>query len=158
MCIRVILVSAFTTLLLSAAPAGADDYSGGSLTIDDPTLDAGDGFIVTGTGCPAGAPVAVAFDGQEIGATTAGADGAFELTGTVPSGTAAGQHTSTATCADVVQSLVITVPAPTTAGTMPRTGADIGPIVRVAATLVLAGIGLVLLARHQRRRTTHRPA
>jgi hypothetical protein len=156
-------------LLFSASPASADDYGGGTLTIDDATLVPGQQFRLPGTGCAAGATVVVRFDGRQIGTTTADGNGAFELVGTVPPTTAPGRSTVTATCGDLVQSLVVTVggrasgaqantePAnAATPGAMPRTGTEIWPLVRTAAALVLVGTGLVLMAR--RRRATVRPA
>jgi hypothetical protein len=177
--IRVILASAFTAAVLPtlfAAPALAQGYGGGTLTIDDPTLGAGDTFHVDGTGCPADAPVTVAIGDEATGTATADAGGAFGHTGTVPAGTAAGRHALTATCGDLVQTLQLTVPDGTTGGTatatpqpgtspadpaagdgdLPWTGTDIWPLLRGALALVLAGAGLLLLARH--RRAAGRPA
>jgi LPXTG-motif cell wall-anchored protein len=154
-------------LLFSASPVSADGYGGGTLTIDDATLVPGQQFHLPGTGCAGGATVVVSFDGRQIGTTTADGDGRFELVGTVPGATEPGQFTVTATCGDLVQSLVVTVAEPAkatgaqasaapTPGDMPRTGTEIGPLLRMAAALVLVGTGLVFLAR--RRRATVRPA
>jgi LPXTG-motif cell wall-anchored protein len=165
--IRVILVSVFTAILVSTlfvTPAQAQDYGGGTFTIDDPTLAAGDAVGVTGTGCAAAAEVTLAVDGEPIGTTTADGDGAFAYTGTLPAGTAPGPHTLTATCGDLVQSVQVTVSGdatgaagagappsdpPPPGGALPRTGTDVGSLLRWAAALLLAGVGLVLLARNR---------
>jgi hypothetical protein len=160
----------------AAAPASADGYGGGTLTLDASTLLPGQRFRLHGTGCAAGATVAVTFDGRRIGTTTAAEDGRFDHVGVVPRETAPGRFTVEVACGDLVQSLVITVPAPTLAGptsppagaastpmgavstpggTMPRTGAEIGPLVRIAVVLLLAGTGFMFLAR---RRASARPA
>lgn len=168
--IRVALASAFTAAvlpLLSVAPAHAQDYGGGTLTIDDPTLVPGDPFRVAGTGCPAAARVIMTLDGESLGTIVADADGAFTYDGTVPAGTAPGVHTLAATCGDLVQSVRFTVPDPapraspgddraTGGGALPWTGTDIWPLLRWAAALALAGTGFVVLAR--RRSATRRPA
>lgn len=163
--IRVVLVSAFITAVLPvlfAAPVLAQDYGGGTLTIADPTLGPDDPFRIAGTGCPSNARVTVALDGEPTGTTTADADGAFTSTATVPAGTAPGVHTLTATCDDLVQSVRFTVPDPATGGAspgdgaLPWTGSDVGPLLRGAIALALAGTGLVLLTR--RRNATRRPA
>ena len=64
-----------------------------------------------------------------------------------------GQHPLSAVCGDLDQSLVITVPGAgdtVVAGMVPRTGADSGPLVRLAAVLLLLGAGALLLARRHR--------
>lgn len=151
--IRAVLVLALTAILALGSPALAADYGGGTLTIDDATLAPGQDLHLTGTGCPPAAAVEVRLDGRRIGATIADGDGAFTFTGTVPSGTAPGQHTLSAVCGDLDQSLVITVPGEedtATAGMVPPTGAESGPLVRLAAVLLLLGAGALLLARRRR--------
>jgi LPXTG-motif cell wall-anchored protein len=152
------VVACIALLLLSASSASAGGYGGGTFTIDDPTLGRGQEFHLSGTGCLPGATVAVTFDGRQIGAPSADGDGSFELVGIVPQAAAPGRFTVTATCGDLVQSLEVTVSAEAVAtpASMPRTGTEIGPLLRTAAAMVLVGIGLVLLAR--RRRATVRPA
>jgi LPXTG-motif cell wall-anchored protein len=146
-------------VLLSTSPASAGGYGGGSFTIDDPTLGPDQQFHLVGTGCLPGSTVVIDVDGRRIGTPTADGNGNFELEATMPEGTAPGHHTVTATCGDLVQALDVTVAANGSASPpprgMPRTGTEIGLLLRTAAALVLVGIGLVVLAR--RRRATVRP-
>lgn len=155
--IRAVLALALTAILVVGSPASAADYGGGTLTIDDATLAPGQDLHLTGTGCPPASRVTVDLDGHRLGATDADGDGAFTFTGTVPEGTAPGQHTLSAVCSDLDQSLVITVPgagdtdtAAAAAGMVPRTGAESGPLIRLAAVLLLLGVGALLLSRRHR--------
>ena len=151
--IRVFLALALTVILVLGTAASAADYGGGTLTIDRPTLVPGQEFHVTGTGCPPATAVTVDLDGRRLGTTNADGDGDFTFTGAVPSGTAPGQHTLSAVCGDLDQSLVITVPGAedtVAAGMVPRTGAESGPLVRLAVVLLLLGAGALLLARRHR--------
>jgi hypothetical protein len=114
--------------LVSASPASAGGYGGGTLTIEDATLGPGQEAYMSGTGCLAGATVDMRFDGLYIGTTTADGDGGFDLVGTPPSATAAGQYNMTATCGDLVQSLVVTmsgVVSPSTTRSTPGGGGSL---------------------------------
>jgi hypothetical protein len=136
---------------VATAPASAEGYGGGTLTIDDATLAPGQQFHLSGTGCAPASTVVVRLDGRQLGVTHADGDGDFVFVGTVPPGTAPGQHTLSAVCGDLDQSLVITVPGPAAhAGMVPRTGAESVPFARVAAVLLLCGAGALLLARRYR--------
>jgi hypothetical protein len=87
-----------------------------------------------------------------LGRTTAGDDGAFSITVTIPSSTAPGVYTLSAISGGNVLS-VATLRVVAAGGGLPFTGADVGPGLAVGAGLIVAG-GLLLLAVRRRRRST----
>ncbi len=112
-----------------------------AVTVDDRPLDtgntvtAGDDVVVTEDGLPAGATLTVGLDSDaaSIGTATVGADGTVRVTGTLPSTTAAGDHTLVtaltladgtaggATATPIVVRAAAVAPAPVPAPTTPPT-------------------------------------
>jgi LPXTG-motif cell wall-anchored protein len=150
--IRVILalVLVLVAPLASSSPAAAQEYGGGTLTIDDASLEPGQQFRLFGTGWEPNSTVVVYLDGEQLGTVVADGEGNFTFVGTLPLGTEPGQHTLSAVSGDLEQSLVITVGPADAAGTLPRTGTESGSLARVAGALLLIGFGAVLLARRHR--------
>jgi membrane anchored protein len=85
-----------------------------------------------------------------LGSTTADADGSFSATLTIPSNTAEGTYTLTATSGGVVLATATIVVDAAGGGALPFTGSDVAPGLAVGATLIVAG-GLLLLAVRRRR-------
>ncbi len=97
-----LVVMTFISPTASAVPAvgACGDYTPGSLTIDDLTLNPGQTFTVTGTGCP-GDVIDITLTSASgvvttLGSVTVGADGRFTFTSTLPSPLAAGEYVLTA--------------------------------------------------------------
>ncbi|GAA2243545.1 CocE/NonD family hydrolase [Herbiconiux moechotypicola] len=155
------------TFVLSAATGSLASAS------DASSVTAGTAVEVTGAGYDPGAPVALSasFAGGAPETVTTDADGTFRASVTVPSETAPGAATLTATAEDggtssvqvIVVAAEVPTPSPTPtpstspasdAGTQPAalaaTGAAAGPLALgagAAALALLAGAGLVLLRR-----------
>lgn len=164
--IRKIFIGATLLVALFAAPAAAQ-YA--PLVVTPTVVSALEKVSVSGQGCAPNEEVIVylvpgdtsATDGIpagaiEVGRTTADATGNFTLTFTVPSGTAVGVYTVTASCGTLDQNATIEViatavtPPPSTPPTLPRTGSNLNGAGMVGAGLLAAG-GLVLLASRKRR-------
>ncbi|MEJ5255410.1 MAG: hypothetical protein WHS89_08685 [Acidimicrobiales bacterium] len=139
-----------------AAPAHAQDYPPQpGITVDKPNVSPGGTVTVSGQGCSSGASVSIQFNGQTVATATAGQDGSFSASITVPAGTPAGTYQITAVnCTTQVLSTSITVGGATTPTTapsvLPRTGSDAtGTLARVGVALVAVG-GLLAFAARRR--------
>lgn len=160
--IRLVLAVLATTLvLLTAAPAQAQDYPGGpTLTVDRPSVVCGDTVVITGKDFLPNSEVTLTVGGQVIGTVMTDDQGNFSFPWTVPC-SLSGSVTVTAEDGVNTLSVSITVgapgPAPTaaptpgTSGTLPRTGSDSDLLVRGGLLLVAVG-GLLVLATRKRDR------
>lgn len=77
-----------------------------TLVLDHPVLQAGQTLRLSGSGCVPGAPATVALPGSVTGTTTAGPDGAFQISLRVPSSLGAGRYPVVAQCGATLSSLV----------------------------------------------------
>ncbi len=139
----------------SAANAQDDPYVTTTTSGSDTpvTVVRGETVDVKGSGCAAGASVAVTFDdGTSLGTFTADDNGDFVATVTIPSTATLGEHTITATCGDVQQFLTVNVLAESvTQGTLARTGtSSTGPLVGIGAAAIVLGAAFVYGARRPR--------
>lgn len=161
---RTLLLAAALALAFIPGVAQAQGYGPGNfVAVGDTTVTPGQTIPVTGC-CFAG-DVTITLGGRQLGTTTAGADGVFNTTVTVPSDLAPGTYTITATGQNIdgsgqlVLSFPITVVSPgaadTRAGTLPRTGTDAFPLAQAGLALVLVGAGAVFSVRN--RRSVNRP-
>lgn len=139
-----------------AAPAHAQDYPPQpGITVDKPNVDPGDTVRVTGRGCEPGASVTIQFNGQTVATVTAGSDGSFSGSFTVPAGTPGGTYQISATgCATQVLSTSITVGATstptTTSSVLPRTGSGTTETLLRAGIVLVAAGGLLAFAARRR--------
>ena len=95
---------------------------------------------------------------RTVGSTTAGPDGSYDSTITVPKSTPVGSATATATCGDVTKVLNLNVTAAAadnvSSGTLARTGSsNTQTLLGVGAGLVLLGGTLAIGARRTRKPT-----
>lgn len=154
-----------------AVPAGAQSYppSDGDLTTSAVEAPKGDTVTIHGTGyAPFTIVTITVYDQDEfkvvtLGTVTTDAEGSFSFTARVPSTIKAGDAVLVAQglASDGVStrtlSADVTVAAATTGGgddsgtgTLPRTGSNDDQLVRFGALSVLAGAGLVVVARRRR--------
>ena len=161
--IRRILMLAVLLVAVPAA-ASAQEYppQQGQATVSDSSVPPGGTFTISGSGCAPSTTVALGFDNDAQGQTTADGSGAFSGPVTVPADAAPGQHTAQAVCETsegetLVLSAAITVEgaeAPRgTAGTgaLPATGQDSSvPLTKIAVMLVLVGGAFVVAARRRK--------
>jgi hypothetical protein len=89
----------------SPSPAAAAGVAP-TLVLDHPVLQAGQTLRLSGSGCVPGAPATVALPGSVTGTTTAGPDGAFQISLRVPSSLGAGRYPVVAQCGTTLSSLV----------------------------------------------------
>jgi len=163
---RLLATTAFAIaamLALFAGSASAQYEPTGSQVLSDTTVRPGDTITVSGTGCPANASVTTTFDRSTVlGSTTAGSDGTFSLSVTIPSDAVPGRHTITSTCGDLVLSSTITVLGASTGtggstgtgtggGALPRTGTNSTvPLTQIGVGLLAIGGVLMIVARKRR--------
>jgi endo-alpha-N-acetylgalactosaminidase len=164
--VAVVVVGAF------AAPASAQEYppAQDSLALSDACVPAGSELTVTAGTFNPGATVTVTLGGAPLGTPAADGGGVATLTATVPAETAAGDVELTATGDGPSGPLALTArltvdpedcaaaPAPaapgegeSAGGTLPRTGSDTLPLLRIGLALAAVG-GLLLAATAKRRR------
>jgi hypothetical protein len=87
---------AAAAVMLLASPAAAQYPDVADIAVSDTTLACpGEDFTISGEGFLPGETVTIFFDGEEVASVTAGDDGTFTVTITVPDA-AAGSHTVTA--------------------------------------------------------------
>jgi hypothetical protein len=168
-----IVVFAVAAIALAAAPAAAQQYppTQKSITASDTTPCPGGATTITGQGFEAGTAVTLTLDGStSLGNPTAGADGAFSIGVTIPSSTATGSHTVTATgtgadTASVTATLNVVSCEETTTTTivpgvsLPRTGSSSTmPLVRAGLALTALGGVLLAIAAKRRRRAAIAPS
>jgi 5'-nucleotidase len=162
--VRKLLITTAALLVLIATPAAAQ-YP--SMVVQPQRTTVGGTVTVTGQGCIGGETVVITLrrtqttgDGQVVATVTAGPDGAFTATFTIPAGTVPGLYDIISQCGDVVQSQQIEVfgndVTPTNPGgganpgSLPRTGSNLNVFGLVGAGLLVAG-GLFLLTSRKRR-------
>jgi hypothetical protein len=130
---------------------------GPTIQVQPATVVAGSSTVVSGGGFPPGSQLQVNLFSNSVllGTTTANSLGQYQVSVTVPSGTAPGVHTVVVSTASGTQQAqtTLTVVAPTTsttAGSLSLTGANVrGPGV---LALLLVGAGILSLAVTWRRR------
>lgn len=141
-----------------AAPAGAqtDPYGsdGTVVTVTPPSSPAGGTITVEVTGCEPGSSVVVAFDGSTT-TVTVDASGSAVITLTAP--TTAGTYPGTATCGTEVASFSAVVTAPVTPlGGLPATGSGgVSTTTGIALGLLAVGFGLFGVTQIRRRQTVN---
>jgi LPXTG-motif cell wall-anchored protein len=145
---------AFAALIVLAPAASAQYNEPGTITTDDPNPDVGDSIVVNGTECdPGPVTVTISQGGQSVvvGQFTAGADGTYTGSITVPNSFTAGSATISDSCGN---NTTITIGG-VSGVTLPRTGSSsTGTLWRVAVALLAAGGVLVLSARKRSARVT----
>jgi LPXTG-motif cell wall-anchored protein len=163
---RLLLVAGLTVgLLLTASPAGAQQYPPGAffLSLSDTTVVPGQTITVTGAVTPGATSVTFTFFSvaQDLGSATPDADGNVSTSLTIPTDATLGDHTITATDSTGLEvSADVTVVsadgagagapgAAGAAGALPRTGSDSLPLLPVGAGLVAVG-GVILLVTRRR--------
>lgn len=159
------LGAALAIVTLFAFGTAAQAQYGGGETV---TVVQGETISVTGDGCAPGATVTFAIIAgsfnADAGTATAGSDGSFTATITVPLATPVGAATATATCdgpggETVTKVLNLNViaastPTPINGGALPRTGSDnTQTLLGVGAGFLLLGGTLAVGARRTRRST-----
>jgi len=90
----------------SQSPAVAAVGLPPGLVLNHPALKAGQTLKVSGTGCTPGVPTTVSLPGSVTATTTAGTDGAFQVSLHLPSSLPAGRYTVAAQCGVTLSSLV----------------------------------------------------
>jgi len=150
-------LGAFVVLVLAtfglASVAGAQSYTGATLTANNLTVAPGGSMTVEGRGFlpNASVSVTVASTPTEVGPTQTDGEGNFSITFAAP--TEVGAHTVTAT--DGVNTLVINFEvaaagsgAPVASGNLPYTGNDSSlPLAQIVAGLLAAGAVVYLTVR-----------
>jgi hypothetical protein len=132
-----------TPSLSAPSPAVAAGGVAPGLVLDHPVLKAGQTLRVSGTGCTPDAPATVALPGSVTGTTTAGSDGAFQLSFHVPSSLRAGRYPVVAQCGATLSTLV-DVQRPRSLGTA-------APLGLAAVAILLAGAAAGWMIRGGRR-------
>ena len=86
---------------VTSVTVSADSLATPALTVDPSTVEAGKSLTVKGTGFAPKSPVTLTLHSEpvEVGTATAGEDGSFTATVTVPAATEAGEHTLVAASA-----------------------------------------------------------
>lgn len=142
-----ILAGLAAGLLLSAAPAAAQTYTGDAdVAVSDATVVAGGAVTFSGNGFASFCPLAISVDQARVGSETADSGGAFSTEVTLRE---TGMHTLAAEgCGEQATVEVEVVGA--AGGGLPVTG--FSPVtVFVGGGLLLAGTVLVAVARQRRR-------
>jgi hypothetical protein len=128
----------------------------GQVVIDDPAPQSGvpelGAVTVTGNGCPAGDEVIVAYNDEDVATVSAGDDGSFAATFTVPAlpegyedveeGT---ESSIRVTCAGESAGVVVAV----NAATLPFTGIDLTPVALIGGLVVAIGISMLLVSNQR---------
>lgn len=134
--------------------------------LDAASVKAGGTVTVSGSGFAEGAQLRFELrsDPVQLGTATAGTDGSFQRTLTIPANTPAGAHTLAVIRADgteITTSLTVTAAAGggnttpgtntggSTGGDLATTGADSAPYVIAAVVLLAAGLGLFAMRRRR---------
>lgn len=170
---KTVLVALAMTLLAAPGVATAQGYGTGNfLAVGDTTVTAGQSIVVTGCCFEATVEVAIESVPQVLGQATAGDDGTFSLTVTIPDDAPLGPHSITATGQSLADSAILRLSTPITVvaaaagdggatgakGDLPRTGESTLPLVQLGGILVLAGAGMALAVRSRRDATARRQA
>jgi hypothetical protein len=113
------------------------------IVLDHPVLKAGQTLRVSGTGCTPGVPAIVGLPGSVTGTTTAGPDGAFQVSLQVPPSLHAGRYPVVAQCGATLSTFVA-VERPRSPGTAVVLGL-------AAVVILLAGATAGWLIRGRRR-------
>ncbi len=145
------------TVLLVLSPSSTFALPTPQVVIEHPTNQSGvpelEPITVSGSGCPAGEEVVVAFNNQEVASASAGDDGSFAVTFTVPAlsegfdeveeGT---ESSIRVTCGGSSAGVVIAVnPA-----TLPVTGIGTGLVALISGLVLTIGGGLLMVSNRAR--------
>ncbi|MHA3702250.1 hypothetical protein ACXR2U_08685 [Jatrophihabitans sp. YIM 134969] len=126
-------------------------YTGGGTPGGIDTTNPRPGGPVTVTAsCSSGANATLTFDGKQIG-TAPVSNGTAVVTGTVPAG-ASGSHTVVVTCdSGQTYTFAVTVGGSSgnQSGSLASTGAKVASVTGGGVALLIAGFGLVYLARRR---------
>lgn len=161
--VKRVVALACVLLVVFASSAHAQYVPGQPGFIIDPdTLPEGGGTShASGIGCPRGAAASFTINGQVVGQTVAASDpdGSFQADLNIPASLLPGEYTVVLECGGVVMTNTLTitaVPKTTPDGTgrtsLPRTGTDVGTMVRIGLALAVFGGLLVLGSRKKRAR------
>jgi hypothetical protein len=124
------------------SPAAAGGGVAPGLVLDHPVLKAGQTLRVSGTGCAPGAPATISLPGSVTGTTTAGPDGAVQVSLRVPSSLRAGRYPVVARCGVTLSSLV---------------DVQRSRSIRTAALVALAIVAILVAAAAVARRKPRKP-
>lgn len=137
-----------------------------AISLSASSVVAGQALTVTGSGFAVGDEVVLELrsDPVRLGTATVGADGTFTATATVPANTPAGAHTLAVILpggTEVTAAVTVTAAGgsgggsgggsadPGKGGSIASTGAEVGWYPALAAVLLLAGLGLVLVRKRR---------
>ena len=172
---KTVLLALAMMLLATPGIATAQGYGTGNfLAVSDTTPTPGQSIGVTGCCFEGTVEVAIESVHQVLGQATAGDDGTFSLTVTIPTDAPLGPHSITATGQALNESTILKLSTPITVvaagagggagggtgakGDLPRTGENTLPLVQLGGILVLAGAGMALAVRSRRDATARRQA
>ena len=174
---KTVLLGLAMMLLATPGVATAQGYAAGNfVAVGDTTATPGQSIVVTGCCFEGTVVVAIESAPRVLGQATAGDDGTFSLTVTIPPDIPPGAHSITSTGQALADSTILKLSTPITIvaaaagggggggggtgakGTLPRTGESTLPLVQLAGVLVLAGAGMVLAVRSRRDATARRQA
>ena len=170
---KTVLLALAMMLLATPGIATAQGYGTGNfLAVSDTTPTPGQSIVVTGCCFEGTVVVAIESVPEVLGQATAGDDGTFSLTVTIPTDAPLGDHSITATGQALNESTLLKLSTPITVvaaaagggagtgakGDLPRTGESTLPLVQLGGILVLAGAGMALAVRSRRDATARRQA
>lgn len=137
-----------TTTASTVSSSSSTSPAGQRITVTPGTVAAGATIDVETTGWTPSSEVRIALDDVFLGPIPASVDGEAAGSFTVPSTTTAGEHRVVATGTgsdgeplELTATIVVTVPS--SAGTLPATGAEVARWVLLGSLLVLGGLALL---------------
>lgn len=171
---KTVLLASAMVLMAFPGVAHAQGYGTANfLAVSDSTVVRGQTIVVTGCCFEGTVDIDIESEPQRLGQASAGSDGVFSLTVTIPSDATLGAHAITAAGEALNDSGRLKLSTPITVvavsavgdkggtgskGDLPRTGETTIPLVQLGGVLVLAGAGMVLAVRSRRDATARRQA
>lgn len=172
---KTVLLGLAMMLLATPGIATAQGYATGNfVAVGDTTATPGQSIVVSACCFRGTVEVAIESVRQVLGQATAGDDGTFSLSVTIPADTPPGVHSITSTGRALADSTILKLSTPITIvaatgggggaggtgakGNLPRTGESTLPLVQLGGILVLAGAGMALAVRSRRDATARRQA
>ncbi|MGH2652932.1 MAG: hypothetical protein ACRDHV_01090 [Actinomycetota bacterium] len=152
-------ITATAAILLLAAPAGAQEYppEGATCGVSATVVPAGGSLTVSCAGLLPGSPWTITFESepQVLATGTAGADGSFSTSVTIPSNASPGAHTLTITGTEADGSpFSISIPITVSGAAVPGlavTGGNITVGLILLAGLLAAAAAALLVGRRRAR-------